>query len=241
MHWFETWFDSPYYQLLYNHRNEQEASLFIGALISFLQPAPDARILDIPCGTGRHSVELHKKGFHVTGADLSLENIKKAQRLSSERLQFIQHDMRKPFAYHEYDIVLNLFTSFGYFDTEQENIDTLKNFSHALKRKGVLVVDYMNVKKTITSMIAHELKWVENVKFELSKSVVDGYIVKRIMITDGAIQKCYTEKVKVLYIEDFTNYLNIAGLNLTHVFGDYELNRFDTENSDRMILIAQKI
>src|SRR5690606_8758177 len=113
--WFKDWFNSPYYHLLYNHRDENEAIFFLDNLIAKLQPKPDARILDLACGRGRHAVYLRTKGFDVTGVDLSPENIRLAATTAGERLHFYVHDMRYLLLSNYFDLVLNLFTSFGYF------------------------------------------------------------------------------------------------------------------------------
>ena len=78
--WFHDWFNSPYYHLLYRHRDEQEAAAFIERLIGHLQPPPGSRMLDVACGKGRHAVQLARHGFEVTGIDLSEESIAFAQQ-----------------------------------------------------------------------------------------------------------------------------------------------------------------
>ncbi len=75
--WFKDWFNSPYYHQLYFNRDEKEAAAFIDKLINYLQPAPNASMLDVACGKGRHSIHLAEKGFDVTGIDLSEDSIKK--------------------------------------------------------------------------------------------------------------------------------------------------------------------
>ena len=100
--WYSSWFDSPYYHSLYSHRNHQEASDFVSKLVDLIQPAKDAHILDIACGRGRHSLELYRHGYSVTGIDLSPENIKYAKeeakkKKASDALHFLVHDIRKPF------------------------------------------------------------------------------------------------------------------------------------------------
>ena len=94
--WFKNWFDSPYYHLLYHQRNDVEAELFIDNLLAYLQPEPEASFLDIACGRGRHAIYLNKKGFSVTGVDLSESNILFAQEFQQENLHFFVHDMRRP-------------------------------------------------------------------------------------------------------------------------------------------------
>jgi len=114
--WFASWFDSPYYHKLYDHRDYSEAELFISNLITYLAPPKSSRALDLACGKGRHSAQLAKNGLKVTGVDLSQESIDHAISLNIDNTSFYTHDMRKPFRINYYNYIFNLFTSFGYFD-----------------------------------------------------------------------------------------------------------------------------
>src|ERR1700751_1194972 len=115
MQWFECWFDSPYYHLLYGTRDEKEASFFLDNLLHHIKLKEHARCWDLNCGKGRHSIYLHKKGFDVIGTDLSEKSIDHAKKFESETLHFYKHDMRSLFYSNYFDAVFNLFTSFGYF------------------------------------------------------------------------------------------------------------------------------
>ena len=107
--WFKDWFNSPYYHQLYFNRDEQEAAKFIDKLVDHLQPAPNALMLDVACGKGRHAVHLAEKGFDVTGIDLSEDSIKEALLHQTEKLHFYRHDMRLPFYINYYDCAFNFF------------------------------------------------------------------------------------------------------------------------------------
>src|SRR5688572_24580227 len=109
--WFKEWFNSPYYHLLYNHRDDKEAITFINQLIKYLAPPVGSRMLDVACGKGRHSKALAEMGFDVTGIDLSFESINEALEFADENLHFFQHDMRLPFWINYFDYAFNFFTS----------------------------------------------------------------------------------------------------------------------------------
>src|SRR6185295_11720123 len=102
--WFEAWFDSPYYHVLYKQRDEPEAQAFLDNLIKLLKPPKTARILDVACGRGRHALYLNKKGYQVFGFDLSKKNIDYNKQFENNNLQFFVHDMREAFRvnYFEY-------------------------------------------------------------------------------------------------------------------------------------------
>lgn len=98
--WYKDWFNSHYYHMLYQHRDEDEAMQFINTLIQYLKPAPGSTMVDIACGKGRHSKALADMGFDVTGMDLSAASIEEAKKDEDDHLHFFQHDMRSPFWIH---------------------------------------------------------------------------------------------------------------------------------------------
>ncbi|MDP1974032.1 MAG: methyltransferase domain-containing protein, partial [Sediminibacterium sp.] len=143
--WFKDWFNSPYYHLLYQHRDENEAEQFIATLIKHLAPTKGATMLDIACGKGRHSMALAEMGFDVTGIDLSEVSISEAKAGETDRLHFYQHDMRRGFRINYFDFAFNFFTSFGYFKTRREHDNAIRMMADSIKPGGVLVIDYLNV------------------------------------------------------------------------------------------------
>ena len=130
--WFKTWFDTKYYHILYKHRDNEEANLFIGKLVDFLKLTPGNKVADICCGKGRHSLELSKFGLNVWGMDLSPNSIESARTLSNERTTFDVHDMRNPFPQEDFNAIFNLFTSFGYFENPDEDVKCLENIYASL-------------------------------------------------------------------------------------------------------------
>ena len=239
--WFQYWFNSPYYHILYSQRNDEEAEFLIDNLISYLKPAADSRVLDIACGRGRHATYLQKKGFDVTGIDLSEQNIKFAQQFEQKHLHFFVHDMRKLFYINYFDLSLNLFTSFGYFDTEKDNVNSLKSFRKGLKDDGVMVIDYFNTIKIMKNLTAQEVKTMEGIEFSIKKFVSDGKIIKHINFEHKGKDFAFEERVKAFTLEDFERMLSKSGLRLVEKFGDYALNPFDEVKSERLILICKKI
>ena len=144
--WFTSWFNTSYYHTLYKSRNDDDAQLFMKNLTHFLQLQTHTHILDLPCGKGRHAVFLNSLGFKVTGGDLSENSINQAKEFENNRLKFEVYDMRKPFK-NKYDAVFNLFTSFGYFVDDDEDVNILKNFKNGITKNGIVVIDFLNVEK----------------------------------------------------------------------------------------------
>ena len=91
--WYTSWFDSPYYHILYKNRDDKEAGLFMKNLTSFLNLSTSSKILDLACGKGRHSKYLNQLGYHVTGIDLSPQSIVYAKQFENDKLFFEEHDM----------------------------------------------------------------------------------------------------------------------------------------------------
>ena len=238
--WFKTWFNSPYYDILYKDRDQQEADTFIHNLIAFLHPGPNCFMLDIACGKGRHAISLSKMGFTVTGVDLSDKNIKAAQKCENKKLSFFIHDMRNPYMVNYYSVIFNLFTSFGYFENARENNDVLKNIYGALKPGGTFVLDFVNINKVAKSLSEYEEKAIDGVKFQVKKSIKDGFLVKDIHVIDGAKQLDFKEKVHMFTAPLLKQHLEKQGFEIVKIFGDYNLGEFDLESSDRYILISKK-
>ena len=238
--WFQNWFNSPYYHILYDQRNDEEAEFFIDNLCAYLKPGIKSNLLDIACGRGRHSVYLNKKGYHVTGIDLSVSNIKFAQQFENERIQFYVHDMRYPFYINYFDIAFNLFTSFGYFDSEKDHINALKTFRKSLKKGGILVLDYFNSHKIMNHLTNQEIKQVDGIDFYISKKITDDKIIKSISFEHKNKDYSFKEEVKAFTLSDFRNLFEKSGFMILNHFGDYSLNPYNEIKSDRLIFICQK-
>lgn len=235
--WFTDWFNTSYYHTLYKSRNDADAQLFMRNITDFLSLPKTSHILDLPCGKGRHAIYLNSLGYKVTGADLSENSILHAKQFENEKLQFLVKDMRKPFS-NRYDAIFNLFTSFGYFENDDEDILVLENMKHGLKENGVFVLDFLNVVNVKNNLVVKELKTVDGIDFHIEREIKDGFILKHISFTDKGVHHSYTEQVKYLDLEKFTAYFEAAGLKIKHIFGDYQLSEFDAQTSDRLILVA---
>lgn len=238
--WYETWFNSPYYHVLYRHRNQSEARAFIDNLLKMLKPEPGSRILDLACGRGRHSAYLCTMDFVVTGIDLSPANIAAAKMIQSNSLYFEVHDMREPFSDGYFNYVFNFFTSFGYFDEDADNVRTVQSAAKALKKGGTFVLDFMNAHKVIGKEMHQEVREVDGIQFHISRTFRDGFIYKDISFNDKGLDHRFTERVQALQLADFERYFTQAKLKLTKTYGSYALDPFDPETSDRLILIAVK-
>ncbi len=239
--WFESWFDSPYYHLLYKNRNEEEAQLLINNLISYLKLNPNQSIWDLCCGKGRHSIYLNSKGFNVIGTDLSKQSIEYASQFKNDTLQFFEHDMREPFKFNHFDVVLNLFTSFGYFDNEEDDRKVFKNVHDALKNQRVFVLDFLNAEYVKQTIQADQFITIDDVQFKTSKEILNEKVIKTIKIEDGSKQFEYQEQVNLLSKSYFEKLATEVGFNILNTFGNYSLKEFNVNKSPRLLLILQKV
>jgi len=234
--WFASWFDTPYYHILYKDRDYEEAQVFMDNITNYLNLPEDAKILDLACGKGRHSVYLNQLGYDVTGADLSENSIAEASKSSNAKLNFTVHDMRVSFD-EKFDAIFNLFTSFGYFENDEDNLTTLKAIKESLSEYGFAVIDFMNVHHVIQNLVPEETKTVEGIDFKIKRYVKDGHIFKEIDFEDKGEKFHFVEKVQALTLEDFEEMMEEAGIFLLDTFGDYKLKKFYKHESERLIMV----
>jgi SAM-dependent methyltransferase len=239
MEWFESWFNTPYYHILYKHRDDTEAQAFLRVLMDHLDPEKSCRILDLACGRGRHSIYLSSLGCQVTGYDISPESIEFARERAKGVVRFEVKDMREPYG-ECFDLILNLFTSFGYFETPEEHHSALQCVAEGLNADGRFILDFMNVKKILLGLVEEEIKLVDGIEFRIHREVHDGQIIKSIKFQAKGKGHHYEERVQAFSLTDLSEMLEKAGLQIRELFGDYELNPFNALDSDRLIIVAGK-
>ena len=221
--WFESWFGSPYYHILYEHRDELEAQAFVERLLKYLQPLPMSTMADIACGEGRFSIELAEYGYDVTGIDLSSASIEKAKKHEHEHLHFMVH------------------TSFGYFATERDHMMAAKSFAAGMKKGGLLIIDYLNKEQSLSKLVPEETLQRGQYEFKLERKLEDNHFVKDIYFKDNeGKERHYKESVAAFELSDFIKMFKKAGLSLVATFGDYRLNVYHPYDSPRLIMIFKK-
>jgi len=236
--WFTAWFNTPYYHTLYKHRNDVDAQFFMQNITSYLKLPKTSHILDLPCGKGRHSIFLNSLGYRVSAGDLSENSIIHAKQFENETLDFQVWDMRRPLE-EKYDAIFNLFTSFGYFEDDDEDLLVLKGMKKGLKKDGFLVMDFLNVIKVRKDLVTKETKEIDGISFDIKREIKDEFIHKNISFFADDEQHFYTEKVKYITIDKMKAYFEKVGLEITAIFGDYALNSFEEQTSDRLIFVAK--
>lgn len=243
--WYRVWFDSPYYRILYGDRDQAEADAFIRRLARTLRAQPPAAALDVACGAGRHAVVLADLGYDVLGIDLSASSIAAARRRQRANLRFRVMDMRAIAWRQRFDVALNLFTSFGYFGAEEDERRVLAGIRRALRPGGELVIDFLNAARTVAELVPEERTERAGVTFYVTRELSGRTIVKTIEVDDpgrpaGRPRPRFQERVRALSADTLRGYLRDAGLPVERCYGDYALNPFRPDVSDRLILVARK-
>lgn len=238
--WFEIWFNTPYYHILYKDRDESEAEELIRNLIRVLHPKKEDKILDLACGKGRHAIFLNKMGYDVTGVDLSAESIHEAKKSENNSLCFDVHDMREVYKENAYQFVLNLFTSFGYFENFADNARVLNAIYKMLTPDGIFVLDFMNLTHVLKNLVVEEEKNVDGILFHITRKCDGVFLYKDIRFQDKGKEFYFQEKVQAITKLDLEILLEVNNFKILNTFGDFNLSAFNEDKSDRLIFIVQK-
>lgn len=234
--WFESWFNSPYYHLLYSHRSEAEAKDFISRIVLQLGLPQGSKVLDIACGKGRHARTLHALGLEVDAFDLAENSIAEAKKSETDGLHFFEGDMRKPFREAYYDAAFNLFTSFGYLANDKENNEAFTASLANVKAGGCFILDYLNAARSLAQLIPSETIEKEGIVFHIRRHFDGKYFKKSIAFEAEGSKFQFEESVRGYMLEDFEKMAERAGGTITNMWGNYQLESFDTATSDRLIL-----
>ncbi|MCW9708567.1 SAM-dependent methyltransferase [Fodinibius salsisoli] len=245
MDWFEEWFDSPLYEQLYADRDEEEARRLVNLLTQTLPLEKCSKILDLGCGRGRHAINLYREGYDVTGIDLSEQAIatarEKAEALDAEHLRFEVRDMRNPLPM-KFDAIVNLFTTFGYFETEKENASVFDSIVQMLKPGGVFVLDYLNAAKVRRSIQPSDEGAFHGIDYKIRRYIKDDAVHKEIKFKGDGDHvegtKTYSERVKLYELPWFKETMHDRGLVIDQIYGDYEGNEFNPDTSSRLLIIS---
>ena len=234
--WFTKWFNEDYVNL-YSNRDNKEAEKHIDFIIRSLDLSGAERILDLGCGNGRHSLAFAKKGFDVVGIDLSETLIAQAKRDNNNaKARFIVADI---FALPEigvFDLVINLFTSFGYFKEDSDNSKLLKIAHNHLVDKGKFFLDYLHPSQVIREMVPEVVKEIAGEKVVITKNIEGDRIVKTIVFPG----RTYQEKVKMYDRGKIESFLNSSGFEIQAVWNDYKGNPWK-EEGDRQLFFCRAV
>lgn len=242
----EEWFERSFredYVLVYRHRDDSAADGEIANLLERLPIKDTGRVLDLCCGSGRHSRALARRGYEVVGVDLSPVLLQLAEEQNTfPQLSFARCDMRNIPYQGEFDIVVNLFTSFGYFSSDEENASVIRNMAQALRTEGEVIIDYLNPAYVTAHLVPQSSKEVGSMLIEEKRWIQDGFVKKQIVINEGTAgePREYLEQVRLFQVEQMIAMLEKAGFGQIQVFGNYQFEEYVASESPRMIFYAIK-
>lgn len=238
--WFRDWFGREYLAL-YPHRDRAEARRAVALLHGTPGLKPDARVLDLACGAGRHLVELCRVGYRPVGLDLSMPMLD-AARSTACAAALARGDMRHlPFRAGAFDIVTSYFTSFGYFADELDDLRVLREVRRVLDAGGWFLLDFMNAHHVVANLRERDYRSVSGWDVVQERRLVEqGRIVeKRITIRNAgdAPQKEFVERVRLYRPEELVHMLAETGFVPGPRFGGYDRSGF-SRLSPRCIVMA---
>jgi SAM-dependent methyltransferase len=235
--WFEEWFGEDYLRI-YQHRDENEAERMIELIAAKVADKPVERVLDLACGAGRHSKLLCERWWTV-GLDLSSALLRVARRDSPEA-PYVRADMRElPFADGTFDLVVNLFTSFGYFEDDTEHVRVLRCVNQAMRERGMLVIDFFNAAQVREDLVPYDERVENGIAIEQRRSISadQRFVEKRITLREKGRE--YVERVRLFSAADLSQMMEAAGFKVVALVGDYSGGAW-TEESPRAILFGSR-
>jgi SAM-dependent methyltransferase len=241
--WYETIFDERYPDLF--GPLEQDAEEEVSQMVGVLSLPAGASLVDLGCGRGRHTIPLSRRGYRVTGVDLSDKMLNFArERAKRERatVEWVREDMRTFVRPGAFDACISLFTSFGYFNDE-ENQAVLENVARSLKEGGVFLLDLRNARKGLSgeSDIARDIMVPSG---KLTLRVTFDRVTRRAraehtLVRPDGIRISSAFDVRIYSVEELTGMLRKAGMRIEAIHGSLDGAPF-TPGADRMVVIARR-
>jgi cyclopropane fatty-acyl-phospholipid synthase-like methyltransferase len=243
MEWFKHWFNSKEYLKVYKHRDEKEAEELVELVLNNISLRENGNVLDLASGFGRHAILFAKRGFNVTAVDLSeslLSIAKDNVKSEGVDINFVHSDIRQFQPDLHYDLIVNLFTSIGYFEKDEENYFILRKVYDLLADNGFFVLDYFNKNFVVKNLVAQTVDEIDDGTITQNRFIEGERIVKEITIErKGKVNK-FHESVRMFSSEELLNMLEKLGFNKLNIFGDFRGNPFELETSPRIIIIVNK-
>ncbi len=241
--WFKDWFNTEEYLNVYRHRNEDDAKGLVDLILSKVNIPPGSKVLDMACGAGRHSIIFAQYGFKVTAVDLSEKLIKVAKKTAAEtnvNVDFIESDLRQFAISEKFDLVVNLFTSFGYFEKDNENFKIIKTAFDHLKENGFFILDFFNQGYVEKNLIKKSVDIIPGGLITQERRIEKSRVEKLITINKYEIEQKFLESVRMFKPEELISAVVSTGFNVHEVLGDFDGNSFNFSTSPRVIILARK-
>jgi SAM-dependent methyltransferase len=247
--WYEHAFDLKYLRV-YPHRNEAEAEAAAAHLVAWLGVRPGNRVLDVACGEGRYARALARRGLRVTGVDLSRHLVtegRERSKLLPGAPVFVRLDARHLPYRNQFEGAISMFTSFGYFDSRDDDLAIFRGIARALVPGGRLVVDFLNEREVRASLVADEVRDAGTLLIEVERWIeesapggprVEKRVIGRTRST-GVEEFEFTESVRLYTGAEVDGLLEEAGFTLVgDPAGDLDRSAF-AAGSPRYLRVAE--
>ncbi|NQW30439.1 MAG: class I SAM-dependent methyltransferase [Ignavibacteria bacterium] len=240
--WYDSWFESPWYVKLYKHRTTAEAENAVQIVKGLSGLQEGSKILDLCCGFGRHSLALAECGFTVTGLDASTHLINRATEMFAHpNVDYVVGDMRGPYPENNFDAIVNFFTSFGYFDSNEENAKVIQTVSNHLKPGGLFLLDFLNEHLVRNSLVPESMSFIEGVTIIEERSINGNFVEKKITVNNPcSFEQEFHERVWLYTRDELVAMVQQCGFEILSVLGGYNAEPFVKETSPRCIVVAKK-
>lgn len=239
--WFHVSFDALY-PLIYAHRTVEAAEPEAKFSIERTAITSGDSVLDLCCGSGRHMAHLVNCAARVVGLDYSPELLRIARETLGSKVALVRADMRSQPFHETFDVVVNYFTSFGYFPSREENLSVVRQMALALKPGGRFFIDYMNrtwtenniqpeSSRSVSGYDIKEKRWIDPKQHRVNKTVT--------IFKEGQEIGDSGESVQLYTQDEFSKLLTDGGLTVEHMYGDYTGADLDAKEP-RMIAVGRK-
>jgi 2-polyprenyl-3-methyl-5-hydroxy-6-metoxy-1,4-benzoquinol methylase len=243
MTWYKDWFNSENYLRVYSHRDQTEADRLVALIAKSLKLKINSSVLDMACGAGRHAITFATQGFKVTAVDISqrlISEAKKSAEQAGAEIDFVLTDILEFETNKRFDLVVNLFTSIGYFENDEENFAVLNKAYKLLNQGGYFVLDYFNKDFLLKNLIPTTVFSEDGMRITQNRSIEGTRIVKKISIVNNGASEEFYESVRLYSYEEILTFLNNAGFTTEKQYGDYYGNNYESKTSPRLIIFAMK-
>lgn len=218
----------------------------INFISTALSLSSSARILDLCCGPGRYSIELAHKGFTVVGIDLNDDYIALARKISKDEkvsVEFLVGAMREVPFENYFDAIINVTTSFGYFDDENDNQGVIQAIAKALKKNGIFLLEMANRDYLLKNFLSKDWDKFENNRIKLTEREFD-YIRGRInsnfeILNNDGTKERFAHSWRAYTLVELVSILNNYGLSISNVYGDWMCNKYSVD-SQRVVVVCKK-
>lgn len=243
MEWFKQWFNSEEYLNVYQHRDKKDAKELLQLVLDNIDSTKVKTVLDMATGNGRHAILLARKGYRVTAVDLSEMLLGIAQKNTAKEnlnIEFVHSDLRKYEPDKKFNLIINLFTSIGYFEDDEENFHLLNKAYDLLEEDGYFVLDYMNINFVRNTLVPVSVDTMDNSTITQNRFIKNERVIKEIIIEKEKSTEKYYESVRMFSYEEIITAMKKIGFHVLHTFGDFLGNPFELETSPRIIIISRK-